>query len=89
MDDGLFVVGKLEKVYDGWFILQYWMVEGMVFEGLKMKKIGEYYYFLNVQGGIVGVFISYMVVVVCFKLVDGLWENSFCNLLIYIYSGEE
>lgn len=62
-DDGLSVAGKLEKVYDGWPIPQHWTVEGMALEGPKMKKIGEYYYFLNAQGGTAGAPTSHMAVV--------------------------
>ena len=61
-DDGLSVAGKLEKVYDGWPIPQHWTVEGMALEGPKMKKIGEYYYFLNAQGGTAGAPTSHMAV---------------------------
>lgn len=88
-DDGLSVAGKLEKVYDGWPIPQHWTVEGMALEGPKMKKIGEYYYFLNAQGGTAGAPTSHMAVVARSKSVDGPWENSPCNPLIHTYSGEE
>ena len=88
-DDGLSVAGKLEKVYDGWPIPQHWTVEGMALEGPKMKKIGEYYYFLNAQGGTAGAPTSHMAVVARSKSVDGPWENSPGNPLIHTYSGEE
>ena len=88
-DDGLSVAGKLEKVYDGWPIPQHWTVEGMALEGPKMKKSGEYYYFLNAQGGTAGAPTSHMAVVARSKSVDGPWENSPCNPLIHTYSGEE
>lgn len=88
-DDGLSVVGKLEKVYDGWSIPRNWIVEGKALEGPKVKKIGDYYYFLNAQGGTAGPATTHMAIVARSKSVDGPWENCPWNPLIHTYSSVE
>lgn len=88
-DDGLSVIGKLEKIYDGWNIPEDWTIEGMALEGPKVKKIGQYYYYLNAQGGTAGAPTSHMAVVARSKSVDGPWENCPDNPLIHTYSGDE
>ena len=88
-DDGLSTVGKLEKVYDGWAIPRDWTVEGKALEGPKLKKIGDYYYFLNAQGGTAGPATTHMAIVARSKSVDGPWENSPINPLIHTYSNAE
>lgn len=88
-DDGLSAAGKLEKVYDGWPIPEDWTIEGMALEGPKIKKIGEYYYFLNAEGGTAGAPTSHMAVVARSKSLDGPWENSPSNPLIHTYGRDE
>ena len=88
-DDGLSTIGKLEKVYNGWSIPQDWTVEGWALEGPKMKKIGDYYYFLNAQGGTAGPPTTHMTVVARARSLDGPWENSPYNPLLHTYSGTE
>ncbi len=87
--DGLSTSGTLEKVYNGWPIPRDWTVEGFALEGPKMKKIGDYYYFLNAQGGTAGAPTTHMTVVARSKSVDGTWENSPYNPLLHTYSGDE
>ncbi len=88
-EDGLSAEGKLEKVYDGWPIPKDWTIEGMALEGPKMKKIGDYYYFLNAQGGTAGPPTTHMAVLARSKSINGPWENSPANPLVHTYSGTE
>ena len=88
-ENGLSANGKLEKVYDGWEIPKDWTVEGMALEGPKMKRIGEYYYLLNAQGGTAGPPTTHMAVVARSKSINGPWDNSPLNPLIHTYSGTE
>lgn len=88
-DDGLSAVGKMEKVYDGWTIPRNWIIEGKCLEGPKVKKIGNYYYFLNAQGGTAGPATTHMAIVARSKSVDGPWENSPTNPLIHTYASAE
>lgn len=88
-DDGLAIQGDLEKVYDGWPIPKDWTIEGMALEGPKVKRIGDYYYFLNAQGGTAGPPTTHMAVVARSKSLDGPWENSPINPLIHTYDAEE
>lgn len=87
--DGLAVKGETEMVYNGWPIPQNWAIESPALEGPKMKKIGEYYFFLNAQGGTAGPPTSHMVVVARSKSIDGPWENSPTNPLIHTYEASE
>lgn len=88
--DGLSIVpGTLEKVYDGWKIPDEWVVEGMALEGPKLKKIGQYYYYLSAEGGTAGPPTSHMEVVARSKSINGPWENAPANPLIHTYSGAE
>ena len=86
-DDGLHVVpGTLEKVYPGWMYPEDWATEGLCLEGPKLRKIGEYYYYLNAEGGTAGPPTSHMVVVARSKSIDGPWEDSPYNPLIHNYA---
>ncbi len=87
--DGLSVVGKLEKIYDGWKYPGHWETEGQALEGPKLKKIGAYYYMLSAQGGTAGPPTSHMVVVARSRSVNGPWENAPNNPLIHTYSRTE
>ena len=88
-ENGLSANGKLEKVYDGWEIPKDWTVEGMALEGPKIRRIGEYYYLLNAQGGTAGPPTTHMAVVARSKSINGPWDNSPLNPLIHTYSGTE
>ncbi len=87
--DGLSTVGKLEKVYHGWQIPKEWIVEGLALEGPKLKKIGDYYYWLSAEGGTAGPATTHMVVVARSKSIDGPWVNCPHNPLIHTYSSKE
>ena len=88
-DDGLHVVpGTLETVYPGWQYPDDWATEGMCLEGPKLRKIGDYYYYLNAEGGTAGPPTSHMVVVARSKSINGPWEDSPYNPLIHNYANE-
>ena len=88
-DDGLSTTGHLEKVYDGWEYPDDWVTEGKALEGPKIRQIGNYYYWLNAQGGTAGAPTSHMVIVARSQSLDGPWENAPNNPIIHTYSGEE
>lgn len=89
-DDGLHVVpGTEEVVYPGWQYPEEWLTEGMCLEGPKLRKIGEYYYYLNAEGGTAGPPTSHMVVVARSKSINGPWEDSPYNPLIHTYKASD
>ena len=53
--DGLSIIpGTEEVVYKGWEYPKNWITEGFALEGPKLKKIGDYYYYLSAEGGTTG-----------------------------------
>ncbi len=85
-EDGLNTIpGTLERVYQGWPIPEDWTTEGMCLEGPKLKKIGDWWYYLSAEGGTAGPPTSHMVVVARARTLDGPWENSPYNPLIHTY----
>ena len=85
-DDGLSILPEtLQKVYEGWLYPDEWETEGLCLEGPKIKRIGDYYYYLNAEGGTAGPPTSHMVVVARSKSINGPWENSPYNPLIHTY----
>lgn len=89
-DDGLAIVpGTEEKIYDGWQYPEEWLTEGLCLEGPKLRKIGDYYYYLNAEGGTAGPPTSHMVVVARSKSIHGPWENSPYNPLIHTYNNSD
>ena len=89
-DDGLSIVpGTEEKIYDGWLYPEEWLTEGLCLEGPKLRRIGEYYYYLNAEGGTAGPPTSHMVVVARSKSINGPWENSPYNPLIHTYNNSD
>ncbi len=88
--DGLSVDNATkEKFYDGWKYPNDWITEGFALEGPKVFKIGDYYYYLNAEGGTAGPPTSHMVVVARSKSIYGPWENSPSNPLIHCYQNED
>lgn len=86
-DDGLSIIpGTEETVYAGWQYPEEWLTEGLCLEGPKVRKIGDYYYYLNAEGGTAGPPTSHMVVVARSKSVNGPWENSPYNPLVHTYN---
>lgn len=89
-DDGLHVVpGTEEVVYPGWQYPTDWLTEGMCLEGPKLRKIGDYYYYLNAEGGTAGPPTSHMVVMARSKSINGPWEDSPYNPVIHTYSNHD
>lgn len=89
-DDGLAIVkGTEETVYKGWNYPEEWLTEGFCLEGPKLRKIGDYYYYLNAEGGTAGPPTSHMVVVARSKSINGPWENSPYNPLVHTYQQSE
>ncbi len=87
--DGLASAGEMEHVYNGWKIPRDWEIESNSLEGPKMKRVGDWYYFLNAQGGTSGPPTSHMVVVARSKNLRGPWENMPGNPLIHTWKGSE
>ncbi len=88
--DGLDTVeGTLEHVYDGWTYPSEWVTEGLCLEGPKLKKVGDWWYYLSAEGGTAGPPTSHMVVVARSKSIDGPWENSPYNPLVHTYNAAD
>jgi len=88
--DGLAIVpGTEEKIYEGWTYPEEWETEGLCLEGPKLRKIGDYYYYLNAEGGTAGPPTSHMVVMARSKSINGPWENSPYNPIIHTYDRNE
>lgn len=89
-DDGLAIVpGTFEKVYEGWKYPNEWVTEGFCLEGPKLRKIGEYYYYLNAEGGTAGAPTSHMITVARSKSVNGPWINDPHNPLVHTYNNTD
>lgn len=86
--DGLSAMGNLEHVYNGWNIPRDWDIESTSLEGPKLKRVGDYYYWLSAQGGTSGPATSHMVVVARSKSLLG-WENMPDNPLIHTWKPTE
>lgn len=84
-DDGLDTVGELEHVYDGWPIPEGWITEGLALEGPKIRKIGDWWYFIAAEGGTAGPPTSHLVSIARARTLDGPWENSPYNPLVHTY----
>lgn len=87
--DGLHCVGEMEHVYGGVHIPKDWVRECNAFEGPKVKRIGNYYYYLNAVGGTAGPPTSHSVMVARSQSVDGPWENCPSNPLVHTWSADE
>lgn len=89
-DDGLSIIkGTEEIIYSGWQYPSEWITEGFCLEGPKVKKIGEYYYYLNAEGGTAGPPTSHMVVCARSKSINGPWENSAYNPIVHTYNNTD
>ena len=89
-DDGLAILPEtMETVYPGWQYPAEWETEGMCLEGPKLRKIGDYYYYLNAEGGTAGPPTSHMVVVARSKSINGPWEDSPYNPLVHTYKASD
>ncbi|MCH5334552.1 MAG: family 43 glycosylhydrolase [Alistipes sp.] len=89
-DDGLAIVpGTEETVYEGWQYPEEWLTEGFCLEGPKLRRIGEYYYYLNAEGGTAGPPTSHMITMARSKSINGPWENAPCNPLVHTYNNSD
>lgn len=88
-EDGLSATGAPEKNYDGWEYPSDWITECMCLEGPKVRKIGDWWYYVCAEGGTAGPATSHMVVMARSKSIDGPWENSPYNPVVHTQSGEE
>ncbi len=81
--DGLSVLSKPSKVYEGWPIPDSWRTEGMCLEGPKLIEHGGYYHMLSAEGGTAGPATSHMVIHARSRSPIGPWENSPHNPIIH------
>lgn len=88
-DDGLSVVGKLERVYDGWDYPKDWKTEGKFLESPKLVRKDGWFHMLSAEGGTAGPATSHMVITARARSLDGPWENSPHNPLVHTWSADE
>lgn len=88
-DDGLFTVGEVKKVYDGWEYPLEWETECMCLESPKLNYKDGYYYMTSAEGGTAGPATSHMVVAARSKSPLGPWENSPYNPVVHTYSAQD
>lgn len=89
-DDGLSSVpGTFSHVYDGWPIPEGWVTEGLALEGPKIRKIGDWWYYIAAEGGTAGPPTSHMVAIARSRSIDGPWENSPYNPLVHTYENTD
>lgn len=84
--DGLTARTAPKHVYDGWPIPESLAVECFCLESPKLFKRGDWYYLVSAQGGTAGPATSHMAVVARSKYVEGPWEESPHNPLIWTES---
>ncbi|MCG8528941.1 MAG: family 43 glycosylhydrolase [Opitutales bacterium] len=87
--DGLHIMSEGRKVYEGWEIPEYWLIECFCGESPKLIYKDGYYHLLTAQGGTAGPATSHMVVAARSKNVDGPWENSPHNPIIKTWNKSE
>ncbi len=88
-EDGLSVVGKPKKVYDGWQYPTNWDVECFCLESPKLFFKDGYYYLTSAEGGTAGPATSHMAVSARSRKVTGPWENSPYNPIVHTYSADD
>lgn len=88
-DDGLSVIGKMEKIYPGWDYPKDWKTEGKYLESPKIIHKDGYFYMLSAEGGTAGPPTSHMVIAARAKSLAGPWENSPYNPIIHTWSANE
>ncbi|MFB6343479.1 family 43 glycosylhydrolase [Saccharicrinis sp. FJH62] len=87
--DGLSIVGKKTKVYDGWPIPNDWIIECFCLESPKLIYKDGLYFMTSAQGGTAGPSTSHMVVSARSENVMGPWENSAYNPVLRTWSPKE
>ncbi len=88
-DDGLSVIGSLEKVYEPWQYPQDWVVEMFAPEGPKLFRRGEWFYLVSAVGGTAGPATSHMVIVARSRSIDGPWVDCPDNPIVRTKSAAE
>lgn len=88
-DDGLAIVGKPFKTYEGWQYPKDWAVECFCLEAPKMTYKDGWYYMTSAEGGTAGPATSHMVVSARSRSAKGPWENSPYNPIVHTYSADE
>ncbi|OIJ14671.1 xylan 1,4-beta-xylosidase [Anaerobacillus alkalilacustris] len=88
-DDGLSIVGEIQKVYEPWKYPDDWEVEAFSPEGPKLTYRTGYYYMTIAVGGTAGPPTSHMVASSRSKTPWGPWEHSPYNPIIKTSSKEE
>lgn len=87
--DGLSLLEKPRKVYDGWKYDDSYHTEGFFLESPKLFFRDGYYYLVSAQGGTSGPPTAHMAVVARARDPMGPWENSPYNPLMHTGSREE
>ena len=87
--DGVRAKTAPRKVYDGWPIPQSLAIECKCLESPKLFKRNGWYYMVSAQGGTGGPSTSHMAIVARSKHVDGPWQNSPHNPLIWTQDRSE
>lgn len=87
--DGLKAETAPQLIYDGWDIPDSIDIECVCLESPKLFKKDEYYFLISAAGGTVGPATSHMAIVARSKTVEGPWENSPYNPMIWTESMNE
>lgn len=87
--DGLKARTAPKKVYDGWPIPDNIAIECICLESPKLLKRSEYFYMVSAAGGTAGPATSHMAIVARSKNVEGPWENSPFNPMIWTRDSSE
>jgi len=87
--DGLQVVGKPQRIYEGWPIPPDWAIEGFCLESPKLTARGGWYYLTSAEGGTAGPATSHMVISARSRNPLGPWENSPFNPVIRTWDWDE
>lgn len=89
-ENGLRIVkGTIEKVFEAWPIPNEWVTEGIALEGPKLRRVGEYFYYVSAQGGTAGPPTSHMAIVARSKSINGPWEVSPYNPFIHTWENSD
>ncbi|WP_456276445.1 family 43 glycosylhydrolase [Bacillus sp. AK128] len=88
-EDGLSVVGEVQKVYEPWVYPDDWEVEALSPEGPKLRYHNGYYHLMLAIGGTAGPPTSHMVATSRSQTPWGPWEHSPYNPIIKTNSRDE
>lgn len=88
-EDGLSLVGKLEKIYNGWDYPAEWKTEGKYLESPKLIRKDGWFHLLSAEGGTAGPATSHMVITARARQLGGPWENSPHNPIVRTWNDRE